>query len=823
MGNMKNRIRTRKYAIVDLEATSSSSLAKIIQIGIVIVENGLIVDQFASDINPHEPLDDHIKDLTGISDEQLALAPEFGQVAGQIYSMLEDAVFVAHNVQFDANLLTEALFFEGYDLYIPRVDTVELSQLFFPQFEKYNLTYLAEALKLPLDQAHTAISDAQATAQLLIRIQEKILSLPRSVLVQLLPLADHLLYESRLVLDDLFEQVEDGLAANLELVHGLVLKKRKQHQAEKCFSQDFTTNIGLLDMEPRQDQVRFAEKIEQHLTDNQGVHFIQAKAGIGKTLGYLLPLLSQGKQKILVTVPTKILQEQILAKEGRLLREVFHLSITSLKAPGHFLKLDSYWKTLQREDENRLLNRFKMQILVWLCETETGDLDELKQKYRYQAYFDEIKHDGKLDKESLFQGWDFWQVVQEEAAASRLLLTNHAYYLSHLKDQDPLMQADILVIDEAQKILLAAEELASQTIDLTSLIQSLQSKKDRADSLLRRRLYESTLFELNSLLTDFRSTGQREITREKLEQLHQNCLELADVDLLDLERMLAFYSYFWLEDHFQNEKRIAHLRASREELLQLARLIPSPKIFCISATLEISKQVSLADLLGFQHATSDYLESAFQDNQELVFIKDLPDVIGLCLEEHARFLVQQLEKLLAGQQPILVLFTSRALLLAVSDLLELEEIPHLAQYKHGQADHLKRRFEKGESALLLGSGIFWEGVDFANLDQLVLVISRLPFENPRDRFVMKINQRLRQEGKHPFYDFSLPMMMMKLRQAIGRTNRRPSQLSQVFVLDNRLQTKQYGKQVARFLAHDYLVTEASLDQIPSVIHQFFDE
>ncbi len=137
------------------------------------------------------------------------------------------------------------------------------------------------------------------------------------------------------------------------------------------------------------------------------MHFIQAQAGLGKTYGYLLPLLAKSDQPLLVTVPTKLLQEQIMEKEGSKLKEIFRIPIVSLKSPKHFIKLDNYWKTLQRQDDNRLVNQFKMQVLVWLCETTTGDLDELKQKQRYQAYFDEIAHDGKLEPESLFGAWIF--------------------------------------------------------------------------------------------------------------------------------------------------------------------------------------------------------------------------------------------------------------------------------------------------------------------------------------------------------------------------------------------------------------------------------
>ena len=66
-----------KYAVIDLEATSASSNAKIIQIGIVIIENGVICQTYETDVNPHEDLDEHIKQLTGLDDQRLRQAPDF--------------------------------------------------------------------------------------------------------------------------------------------------------------------------------------------------------------------------------------------------------------------------------------------------------------------------------------------------------------------------------------------------------------------------------------------------------------------------------------------------------------------------------------------------------------------------------------------------------------------------------------------------------------------------------------------------------------------------------------------------------------------------
>ena len=89
----------------------------------------------------------------------------------------------------------------------------------------------------------------------------------------------------------------------------------------------------------------------------------------------------------------------------------------------------------------------------------------------------------------------------------------------------------IVVIDEAQKFLLAAENLATDSQELGVTLQLLQSKKDKADSILKQRLFESSQFELSHFLTRFRQSGYREIHKEELAQVRQNLTELQDSDL----------------------------------------------------------------------------------------------------------------------------------------------------------------------------------------------------------------------------------------------------------------------------------------------------
>nr|MDK8248055.1 bifunctional DnaQ family exonuclease/ATP-dependent helicase [Enterococcus faecalis] len=95
--------------------------------------------------------------------------------------------------------------------------------------------------------------------------------------------------------------------------------------------------------------------------------------------------------------------------------------------------LDAFADSLRREGDNRLVNRYKMQLLVWLTETETGDLDEIKQKQRFEAYFDQIKHDGNLSEKSLYKDVDFWNRTYENAKHSKLLIINHAYFLERVQ------------------------------------------------------------------------------------------------------------------------------------------------------------------------------------------------------------------------------------------------------------------------------------------------------------------------------------------------------------------------------------------------------
>lgn len=809
-----------RYVVVDLEATSTGSKAKIIQVGIVVIEDGKIVDHYTTDVNPHEPLDAHIKELTGLTDQRLAQAPDFSQVARKIFDLVKDGIFVAHNVRFDANLLAENLFLEGYELRNPRVDTVELAQVFFPELEKYSLPILCQELGIPLKHAHTALSDAQATAELLLFLREKMAQLPKGLLERLLEMADALLYESYLVIEEIYRNQSILTSPDLFEVQGIYFKKIAAPLKPRKLSQDFSKNISLLNLEVREEQECFAKEVGLLLKD-ESVSLIQAPTGIGKTYGYLLPALSQVENRqIVLSVPTKILQNQIMEEEGKRLKEVFHTDIHSLKGPQNYLKLDAFYRSLQENDENRLFRRFKMQVLVWLTETETGDLDEIGQLYRYQHFLRDLRHDGNLSSKSLFVTEDFWKRSQERAETCKLLVTNHAYLVTRLEDNPEFISDRLLIIDEVQKVLLALENLLQETYDIQSIIDLLDKALLEEQNKVQQRILESIRFECFYLIEQFQSGKSRKNILDSLANLHQYFSELEVEGFEELVRYFTADRDYWLEAIETSQKKI-QISSTKSGRILLSSLVPnSCQVLGVSATLEISQRVSLADLLGYPEAKFVKIEARGKQDQEVILVKDFPLVTETSLEVYAKEVAALLVEIQAFQQPILVLFTAKDMLLAVSDLLP---VSHLAQYKNGDVHQLKKRFEKGEQQILLGAASFWEGVDFSSHSFVIQIVPRLPFQNPQEPLTKKINQELNQEGKNAFYDYQLPMAIIRLKQALGRSMRREHQRSLTLVLDRRIVEKRYGKQIVTSLAKEATVKTVSKSEVDEAIDKFLNE
>ncbi|UKJ05978.1 exonuclease domain-containing protein [Solitalea lacus] len=155
------------YAIVDIETTGGyASGNNIIEVAVFVHDGFTIVDKYETLVNPGVPIPIHIQALTGITNEMVSNAPLFREIAGDLFEILEDKIFVAHNVNFDYSFLHHQFDLLNYKLQTKKLCTVRLARKIFPGFPSYSLGKLCKQLSITLENRHRAGGDACATTVL---------------------------------------------------------------------------------------------------------------------------------------------------------------------------------------------------------------------------------------------------------------------------------------------------------------------------------------------------------------------------------------------------------------------------------------------------------------------------------------------------------------------------------------------------------------------------------------------------------------------------------------------------------------------------------
>lgn len=155
------------YAIVDIETTGGSPVSsRITEVAIFLFDGGEIVDEFTSLINPECYIPPNITRLTGITNEMVASAPRFYEVARKIVEITKGATFVAHNVQFDYRFVQAEFKRLGYDYKRDTLCTVKLSRKHIPGHVSYSLGSICQDLNIAISGRHRAAGDALATVKL---------------------------------------------------------------------------------------------------------------------------------------------------------------------------------------------------------------------------------------------------------------------------------------------------------------------------------------------------------------------------------------------------------------------------------------------------------------------------------------------------------------------------------------------------------------------------------------------------------------------------------------------------------------------------------
>ncbi|MBM4762096.1 ATP-dependent DNA helicase DinG [Bacillus sp. B15-48] len=462
-----------KFIVIDLETTGNSPKKgdRIIQIGAVIIEDGKICGNYTSLVNPERPIPVFIEELTGIKDDMVKDAPVFKEIASDIIQLLDDSFFVAHNVLFDLGFLQEELQNAGYEgFYGSVLDTVELSRILFPTADGYKLSDLAAKEGINHDRPHQADSDAYVTAELLLIMLEKIHSFPLVTLKNLTKLSASLKSDIYLLFDEIVNikaQSFEKQSESLDIHRGIALKKNGQTELEwnlhneplgypfQMEEKEQLLKRGYSTVERRLGQMEMMDDV-YHAFVNQQHCLIEAGTGIGKTLGYLVPAVFYSKlnhKRVVISTFTTQLQQQLLFNDLPKLSAMidFPIKASVLKGKSHYINLARFEKSLLTEEDNYDTTLTKMQILVWLLETTTGDVDELNLSSGGQVYWDKIKN--VPVRFSQMKEWDFYDFYIRACQASKnadLIITNHSMLLTdHVAENPFIPEYEYVVLDEA--------------------------------------------------------------------------------------------------------------------------------------------------------------------------------------------------------------------------------------------------------------------------------------------------------------------------------------------------------------------------------------
>ncbi|MDR0922582.1 MAG: DEAD/DEAH box helicase family protein [Lactobacillales bacterium] len=921
------------YAVVDIETTGTSHVDdRIIQIGIVLVEGGKIVQSYATDVNPGRSISKQIEHLTGISNAQVAYAPYFEDVAMTLYNLLQDTVFVAHNIYFDFNFLNAEFRRVGMPILENQgIDTVELSQVFLPTESSFRLGDLANRLQFQHDRPHQADSDALVTAELLLHIEEEIRKLPLPTLETIMELSGVLGVDNDLFIKNRYLERKNKMAeylhASQHLTDGIVLKNKsiptfsgnyfveqKYPRSKKAKEKLFGTKVDV-----REEQVKFMNGVYDHFSREEVPAkdlFIEAATGTGKTFGYLFPLsyLATPEQPLIVSTVSIVLQNQLLEKDLTQVNQVtpYPYQATLVKSSQHYIDLQRFKQTLNQPVPQKQYALYQMAVLVWLTQTETGDLEELNQTNYNHLFFQQVAHRGVnyLDKQNPLYQDDFLLYLRSKMKSSNLLIVNHAFLAQEsLREEFYLPQSPYLIIDEAHHLPSTLQHITTSRVNGAKLARTLSQAIDEEGKLfeinhavekkisiseqhmmkLLANILEELNFEVSTFFSSFGRALQKkkhpmenqevlieddflallddngQLAMKKMNTLFADCDKLAKnihqallehLERFSVEEKMLITDLFDLFSEIEQAEQIFHLfvenwdkryvkwatQKKNQQFLTLHvgdfeanQLFESKwheryvRILYTSGTLKFGKDKNyIPNQLGLTKFTFKTVRSPFDySKQAKLFVpNDAPQVSENHTAHFAKYLADAVEQI-ADQQnkPILVLFTSHDLLQKTYYDIHMRLLNKgrevLGQNISGSREKILKRFTHSENALLFGADSFWEGVDLPGDSLQILVITRLPFENPKRPFVESYYEYLISHGVSAFSKAALPKAGLRLRQGLGRLVRTKEDKGILFILDERIMKKSYGKRLLASLPEDLSVEYAPFSELLQHMQDFF--
>lgn len=605
------------------------------------------------------------------------------------------------------------------------------------------------------------------------------------------------------------------------------------HQLKALFSPVGLMSQTLPSFRSRAGQIEFAQAIEASLQQS-GDSVIEAETGIGKSLGYLMPVLLSNK-RVLISTYTKLLQDQIFYEDLSIARTVLASAkkVAVLKGRRNYLcpfKFGQLFESPTKELSADALVAVSA-IKAWSTRTHTGDLSELEVLSADLTPL--ITATAEECQKRLCPNFDQCPLYNARKAAdlADVVIVNHQLLMSRYENPsddlvDVIDKMDVQLIDEADQFLRLLRESKQFAFsfnwmrELAITLGRINADPQQYDAVLGdwavllgrekvrfERAYESIggraflepevkarvlgqIDELELLLARLTRVLESRLNHGKiLRDAHQNLAWRMDQLLALAADVEEDAQSYWWEKDARGGAAFRSVVAATDEAMADVLTTPAPKIF-VSATLSVNGSFAfISRQIGYDARKAIKVANAFSYSKQVMGFQTSQQLAP----DHPAFMPALLEDLKA-LRPLktLMLFTSHRALASAASYLATSYPGEIFIQGERPRQRLVQDFKKVTHGFLLGTSSFWQGVDFNGAGVECLVIDKLPFLTPDDPRLIARRKACQSAGLDFFSDYILPDCALKLRQGFGRLIRKECDQGIFIIGDPRFWNASYS-------------------------------
>jgi ATP-dependent DNA helicase DinG len=635
---------------------------------------------------------------------------------------------------------------------------------------------------------------------------------------------------------------------------------------------------GLPGLTPRETQQRMARAVAEALEDGVPL-LVHAPTGVGKSLGYLVPIATAGRRAIVATA-TKALQSQLVERDLPRLADAYGTTFALAMGRGNYA-------CLARMDALVAATRLAataqeeaaLELVEWALDSETGSRLEAPPGTRDDAW-DLVSTSGEDcpgQKGCAFFRHCYAERAREAAREVDVVVTNHHLLLLELvlrrRSDAPgvmLPESEVVVVDEAHRLAGHAADLYGVTVTATRVGRAGAAADAAAKAAGRpsdwaRRLRASweryagdlrpgpvvpgsrAADDLTSALTPIRAQAEEaaaflkelgplgpeldagvQAARRRLGGLSRDLGRLLDPDPAaaapaaepDAGQQPADAEgtrelAVWVEEGRAGSRTVRSALIEPGPVLAEVLWEQVPATVACSATLAVAGSLEAAER-ALGVANAHRLVAPSPFDFQRNALLYVPVRVPLPTSERFQ---DAAEATLRG---LVLASEGRALVLCTSwravesFAAALSELPYeLLVQGDDTPARLTARFRDQVASVLVATRTFFEGVDVPGESLSLLVLDRLPFPRPDDPLLGERGRRVERKGGSRFAEVWLPEAAVSLQQALGRLVRSETDRGVMAVLDRRLADASYSGVLLASLPPAPLAR--SLDQV----HAFF--